>query len=177
MIHSTLKISLLFFVLISSCCYGQNIDSLVNLRVEWGDTPGIAAAFYANGKTTYYSHGFANAETKEMASAKTLFEIGSITKTFTTLLTALMIEKGKISLDDPIQKFLPANVRVPESGGKKITIENLATARSGLPGMPDNFAPADSQNPFIDYAKKQLYEFLNKYTLTREPAAVMNIPT
>src|SRR6185295_1860726 len=67
--------------------------------------------------------------------------------------------------------FLPADVKVPESGGKKITIENLATARSGLPRMPDNFAPADNQNPFIDYTKKELYEFLNSYTLTRAPGS------
>src|SRR6478672_2080436 len=140
--NPSLKNSFPFLILVSITCTGQNIDSLVNLRVAWGDTPGIAAALYANGKTTYYSHGFANAETKELVSPKTLFEIGSITKTFTNLLTAQRIEKGKISLDDPIQKFLPASVKVPESGGKKITIENLATARSGLPRMPDNFAPA-----------------------------------
>ena len=169
--NHSLKNSFLFLILVSITCTGQNIDSLVNLRVAWGDTPGIAAALYANGKTTYYSHGFANAETKELVSPKTLFEIGSITKTFTNLLTAQRIEKGKISLDDPIQKFLPASVKVPESGGKKITIENLATARSGLPRMPDNFAPADNQNPFVDYTKKELYEFLNKYTLTREPGS------
>lgn len=169
--NPSLKNCFLLISLIGASCYGQNIDSLVDLRVKWGDTPGIAAAVYANGKTTYYSHGFANAETKEMVNSKTLFEIGSITKTFTNLLTALMVEKGKISLDDPIQKFLPADVKVPESGGKKITIENLATARSGLPRMPDNFAPADNQNPYLDYTRKELYQFLNKYTLTREPGS------
>ncbi len=95
MIHSKLKATFLISALICTSGLAQNIDSLVKLRVDLGETPGIVVGIYAKGKTTYYQHGFANVETKEKAGPKTLFEIGSITKTFTTLATARMIENGQ----------------------------------------------------------------------------------
>jgi CubicO group peptidase (beta-lactamase class C family) len=53
-----------------------------------------------------------------------------------------MVKQGVLKLDDPIQIYLP-NAKVPEAGGKKITLRHLATHTSGLPRMPDNFNPQD----------------------------------
>jgi CubicO group peptidase (beta-lactamase class C family) len=97
-----------------------------------------------------------------------VFEIGSVTKTFTATLLADMVKRGLISLDDPVAKYLPKNVKMPARGGKEITLLDLATQRSGLPGMPSNFNPADPDNPYADYTAKKLFEFLSSYVLPRD---------
>jgi CubicO group peptidase (beta-lactamase class C family) len=101
----------------------------------------------------------------------TLFEIGSITKVFTSLLLADMTVRGELALDDPAGKYLPATVTMPERGGQQITLIDLATHRSGLPRLPENFYPKDPSNPYADYTVEQLYEFLNSYRLTRDIGA------
>ena len=71
----------------------------------------------------------------------TIFGIGSATKVFTTTLLADMVQDGLIKLNDPIDKYLPSNVKVPQYNGHKITIEDLATHTSGLPEFPPTTAP------------------------------------
>ena len=100
--------------------------------------------------------------------ADTVFEIGSVTKVFTSLLLADAVRRGEVALTDPVAKYLPPNVKVPERGGKKITLVDLATHTSGLPRMPTNFHPKDPGNPYADYTEAQLYEFLSSVELTRD---------
>ena len=99
----------------------------------------------------------------------TVFEIGSVTKVFTSLILADMIEKGEVKPDDPVAKFLPATVKVPSRNGRQITLLDLSMQVSGLPRLPDNLKPADPANPYADYDAAKLYEFLSRYTLTRDP--------
>ena len=98
-----------------------------------------------------------------------VFEIGSVTKVFTSLLLADMVQKGEVKLDDPVSLYLPKTVKMPERNGKKITLIDLATQSSGLPRMPNNFKPKDPANPYADYTPAQMYEFLSGYQLTRDP--------
>jgi D-alanyl-D-alanine-carboxypeptidase/D-alanyl-D-alanine-endopeptidase len=98
----------------------------------------------------------------------TIFEIGSATKVFTSLLLADMAQRGEVALNDPVAKYLPASVKVPERNGRSITLVDLATHTSGLPRMPTNFTPEDSTNPYADYSVDQLYQFLSSYQLTRD---------
>ncbi|HXH92698.1 MAG TPA: serine hydrolase [Thermoanaerobaculia bacterium] len=100
--------------------------------------------------------------------ADTVFEIGSVTKVFTSLLLADAVRRGEVALTDPVSKYLPPDVKVPERGGKKITLVDLATHTSGLPRMPTNFHPKDPGNPYADYTEAQLYEFLSSVELTRD---------
>ncbi|MES2442478.1 MAG: serine hydrolase [Pseudomonadota bacterium] len=102
----------------------------------------------------------------------TLFEIGSITKVFTALILADMVDKGEVSLDDPAAKFLPPGHRMPARGGRQITLRDLATHRSGLPRMPDNIGPmTDPDGPFAGYGEAKLLAFLDRYQLTRDIGA------
>jgi CubicO group peptidase (beta-lactamase class C family) len=98
----------------------------------------------------------------------TIFEIGSATKVFTSLLLADMVQRGEVALADPVAKYLPAEVKVPERGGRAITLVDLSTHTSGLPTMPTNFNPKDPANPYADYTVDQLYQFLSSYQLTRD---------
>ena len=99
--------------------------------------------------------------------ADTVFEIGSITKVFTSLVLADMVLRGEVKLDDPVAKFLPSTVKLPERDGKKIILLDLSNQVSGLPRMPDNFKPADMGDPYIDYSPALMYEFLAKVQLPR----------
>ena len=98
----------------------------------------------------------------------TIFEIGSATKVFTSLLLADMVQRGEVSLSDPVAKYLPPTVKVPERNGKQITLVDLATHTSGLPRLPANLAPKDPHNPYADYSVEHLYQFLSSYQLTRD---------
>jgi CubicO group peptidase (beta-lactamase class C family) len=100
----------------------------------------------------------------------TVFEIGSITKVFTSLLLADAVQRGEVSLTDPVAKYLPPNVKVPERG-RVITLQDLSTHTSGLPRMPSNFQPKDASNPYADYTEEQLYQFLSTHQLTRDVGA------
>ena len=101
----------------------------------------------------------------------TIFEIGSATKVFTSLLLADMVQRGEVALNDPVAKFLPAGVSVPERNGRQITLVDLATHTSGLPRLPANLNPKDPNNPYADYTPEQLYQFLSSYQLPRDIGA------
>ncbi len=98
----------------------------------------------------------------------TVFEIGSISKVFTSLLLMDMVRRGEVSVNDPVSKYLPASVKVPERNGRKITLADLSTQSSGLPRMPTNFHPKDMGNPYADYSVQQMYDFISGYQLTRD---------
>jgi CubicO group peptidase (beta-lactamase class C family) len=89
-----------------------------------------------------------------------IFEIGSITKTFTGLLLAQMAEQKKVRLDEPVRALLPAGTVAAPASGPEITLLDLSAQRSGLPRLPDNLRPADDSNPYADYDKKLLYAFV-----------------
>jgi len=101
-------------------------------------------------------------------NADTIFEIGSVTKVFTSLLLADMVQRGEVALTDPVAKYLPADVKVPERNARAITLQDLATHTSGLSRLPTNFTPKDPANPYADYSVAQLYQFLSTYTLPRD---------
>jgi len=108
----------------------------------------------------------------------TIFEIGSISKVFTSLLLADMVNRKGVALDDPAAKYLPEYVKVPERNGKSITLLDLSTHSSGLPLLPSNQKLnlregeiKDAADLFVFYSVNDLYQFLSSYTLPREPGS------
>jgi D-alanyl-D-alanine-carboxypeptidase/D-alanyl-D-alanine-endopeptidase len=101
----------------------------------------------------------------------TIFEIGSVSKVFTSLLLADMVIRKEVTLDDPAAQYLPEHVRMPERNGKPITLLDLATHSSGLPNVPSNMNRKDPANPYADYSVDELYEFLSGYALPRNPGS------
>ncbi|MGI9565758.1 MAG: serine hydrolase domain-containing protein [Nitrosopumilus sp.] len=114
----------------------------------------------------YYHYGTIEKDGKEI-DENTIFEIGSISKVFTTLILADMIEKNEISLDDPIDKFLPNTVKTPSKDGKKITLLDLARHTSGMPTFPDDF-PIWDLNKHHEYDKEKMYDYLERFEPSRE---------
>ncbi|MBK8741831.1 MAG: serine hydrolase [Betaproteobacteria bacterium] len=127
---------------------------------------GVAVALVDAGGIRVVTAGAAR-EGEAMTAAH-LFEIGSLTKTFTGLLLAIADDKGEARLDDPVEKFLPEGLQLRDSAGAPIRLVDLATHRSGLPRLATNMQPRDPQDPYADYTEQDLYDFLRAFAPTRE---------
>jgi CubicO group peptidase (beta-lactamase class C family) len=135
----------------------------VAARVAAGDNPSMAVAVYQNGNTDYYVSGYQNTETKVLASTNTIYEIGSITKTFTALLFSKMALEGKVSLDTPITNFFPDSLKLKDPKGVPITFKHLATHTSGLISYPLGYVPEVQDNPYLNLDKKAIYGYLKNF--------------
>jgi D-alanyl-D-alanine-carboxypeptidase/D-alanyl-D-alanine-endopeptidase len=146
----------------------DEVRSVLQDRIERAKrSVGIVVGLIDEKGTRIISFGKPVIDSKQSLDGNSIFEIGSVTKVFTATLLADMVERGEVSLNDPISKYLPKTVKTPTRDGKEITLLDLATQTSGLPRLPTNFTPKDQKNPYADYTVDQLYSFLSSYTLTR----------
>lgn len=147
---------------------GEIRSILVNRVDESKRAVGMAVGVIDENGRRVVGHGKLAQDRAEEPDGDTVFEIGSITKVFTSLLLADMLERGEVKPDDPVSKFLPSSVTVPSRNGRQITLLDLSMQISGLPRIPGNFKPADPADPYADYDAKKLYDFLSGYVLTRD---------
>jgi CubicO group peptidase (beta-lactamase class C family) len=119
--------------------------------------PSLVVAFIDGTNSEIASFG--KLEDGAVPDGRTVYEIGSITKTFTAALLADAIDSGRVTRDTAVATLLPA-FSIPTRKGKYITVADLATQSSGLPYMPDNLTPANCSNPFADYDVTKLKSFL-----------------
>jgi D-alanyl-D-alanine-carboxypeptidase/D-alanyl-D-alanine-endopeptidase len=139
------------------------LDKDIAVALKTGDLApstgaGVSIAVVKHGVTRIFSYGAAKPDS--------MYEIGSITKTFTGLVLSQMVEQGKVRFDDPVRELLPPS-SIPKPAVGEITLLSLATQHSGLPRMPDNLHPADPTNPYADYRPADLYAFLDKHTVAK----------
>jgi CubicO group peptidase (beta-lactamase class C family) len=106
-------------------------------------------------------HGARRVMAYGTARPDSLFELGSIGKTFTGLLLAQMASQGKVDLRDPVRDLLPPGAAAPPKGFE-ITLLDLATHHSGLPPMPDDAGPGDQRETYTDYHASDLYDFIKR---------------
>ena len=143
--------------------------AIIKQRVEEKRSAGIVIGLLEpDGRTRIVGYGDPGPGQPPL-DGNTVFEIGSISKVFTATVLATLVKEGRVKLEDPAQKYLPATVRLPARNGKQITLGNLSEQNSGLPRMPTNFRPSNPTNPYADYDVKLMYEFLSGYELTRDP--------
>jgi D-alanyl-D-alanine-carboxypeptidase/D-alanyl-D-alanine-endopeptidase len=121
--------------------------------------------------TRIFSAGKLDNGTGQEVNGDTVFEIGSITKTFTVLLLLDEVKRGEMKLDDPVAKYLPASVNVPGYNGKQITVLNLASQDSALPFNAGGLGGKDWLARYNAFTVEKMYSFLSTYQLTNEPGA------
>ena len=116
---------------------------------------GVTIGVVQHGVERIFSYGTAKDDS--------VFEIGSISKTFTGLMLAEMVLQGEVRLDEPVRELLPPDTVAKPASGDEITLVEISDQHAGLPRMPDNFHPADKSNPYADYDAKALYAFIAKH--------------
>lgn len=163
--------ALLLFLLFHLLLGAQNtlppeVVESIQARIDKKHSPSFAVGIIDVDGPHYYFFGKKNYD-GEPIDEHTIYEIGSISKTFTGILLAQMVKAGKVSLDDPVQKYLPESVNMPKWEGREITLGHLSDHTSSLPRLPANLQPKRMDNPYADYTVEDLYAFLNTYQLPR----------
>ena len=133
-------------------CVAQDpIESVVNAAVkpvlQKEGIAGMAVAVTVNGKQHFFNYGVASKETAKPVTENTLFEIGSVSKTYTATLAAYAQASGKLSLSDKASHILPA---LRGSAFDNISVLQLGTYSAG--GLPLQFpAEFDSPDKMLSY--------------------------
>jgi len=152
----------------------DEIRGILRDRVDrWKKSVGIVVGLIDDKGVRIISYGKPSKDSSQTVDGNTVFAIGSVTKVFTTTLLADMVERGEVSLNDPLSKYLPNSVRAPTRDGKEITLLHLATHTSGLPRDPEckNFLCTNLWSSGKRYSLDRLYAFLSSYKLTPDPGA------
>jgi CubicO group peptidase (beta-lactamase class C family) len=161
-----------FPILASAENFTDAIHAFLQYRVEVEKQDvGIVVGIVDANCSSIVSYGKLDNGTEQNVNGDTVFEIGSLTKTFTSLLLQDMVERGEMKLDDPVAKYLPKSVKMPTYNGKEITLLQLSTHTSGLPTASVTWIPKRADNPRADYTIEKMYDFVSGYKLTREPGA------
>jgi serine-type D-Ala-D-Ala carboxypeptidase/endopeptidase len=154
----------------------QNVLDTVNNAVlpmlQSGKSVGMSVGIIKDGQRYVFGYGKTHSLIGSFPTGDTIFEIGSLTKTFTCIVLAEMIDQGQLRLDDTIQQYLPEGVTMPRFEETEITLRHLATHTSGLPRIPNDMESVPGYcflNPYANYTVEDMYAFLSRYQLTRKP--------
>jgi CubicO group peptidase (beta-lactamase class C family) len=129
----------------------------------------IVVGVVSSNGTQVSEYGNISKANNTKVDGNTIFDIASITKTFATIVLADMVKQGLVKLNEPIEKYLPANnITVPSFNGHKITLKHLATHTSGLPDFPEGWVRNTT------YTNQQVYDFISNTTINREPGTLAN---
>lgn len=146
-------------------CLGQDnlprqIDDLLKSEMRTRQIPGVAVAVVKHGKISILkTYGFANLEHQVPVKPETIFQSGSIGKQFTAAAIMILVQDGKLALDDKLSKYFPD---VPNSW-TDLTVGHLLTHTSGLGDYPPEI---DLRR---DYTEEQLLDYFKKAPLAFRP--------
>jgi CubicO group peptidase (beta-lactamase class C family) len=147
---------------------GMKVDAYVRGEIEKEGIPGLALGVYRDGMIVKAEgYGLANLEWDVPVKADTIFQSGSVGKQFTATAVMMLVEQGKVALDDPVQKYFPA---APDSW-KNIKIRNLLSHTSGL-GEYENAARTKPDGPFylrLDMNEDELYKRITALPMDFQP--------
>jgi CubicO group peptidase (beta-lactamase class C family) len=149
----------------------QAVEAELRKFVEEGGAPGLAAALITPEGVTYFSSGVVAGEPGRKLDENTQFQVASISKLLTSVAMADMVREGRLSLDDPADKYLPKEYRLPILGGKAITLRTLATHTSGLPSS--DRSDKERKNA-VRYGWDYALKYLSKVKLGSVPGAKFN---
>lgn len=133
------------------------VDKMFQRKLGSDELP-LVIGLIAGEQTAIYSHGKMSPLSARRPDGDSIFPIGSVSKVFTGLLLAQMVESHHLSLSAPVENYVPAGVIVPTYKRHKITLLHLATHSSGLPAEVLPLGTSD-----------RMYRFLSSYHLNRRP--------
>lgn len=154
-----------FFVLLAANQLGvaqtsDAVDDYVRGEMQKQHIPGLALLVSRNGKPVRaQGYGFSNVELQVPVKPETVFQSGSVGKQFTATAVMILVEQGKVSLEDPLTRFFPD---APASW-TKVTVRELLSHTAGFTDYPNSF------NFRKDYTEAELLKIVEGIPLAYEP--------
>jgi CubicO group peptidase (beta-lactamase class C family) len=144
--------------------------------IDRGKSIGLVVAVVTPTNATIMTFGRPSLSSGAQTRADTLFELGSITKTFTALALARAIERGTVRLEQSVQELLPPGVELPEEA-HGVTLRHLTTHTSGFPRLAGNQSPLRGlgmllfgSDPYAGYSEADLLEGVRTVKLQSKAA-------
>lgn len=150
----------------------NDVDALVAPLIHQDSRLAVSVGVTNDKHTHFFCYGHPFQISEDSTTPDTLFEIASSTKVFTTTLLALLVEKGTISLDTPVNTLIPSAISLPHT----LTLLELATHTSGLPTMPGNVLFHLLRNPGNPYASYTYKEVLQAVQSFKKPSSTIPAP-
>jgi CubicO group peptidase (beta-lactamase class C family) len=144
----------------------EAVDFVLDYEISNAKIIGAALGVIYDGATHTFFYGQSSKTNTDKPDIQTMFEIGSITKTFTAILLADLEGKGSIRFSDPVQDYLPETVTLPMKDNAQMTLEHLVTHTASLPREAPNLDDyiTDELNPYQLYPETALYDFLGNFS-------------
>ena len=152
--------------------YAQKIEALVEPYLENEQFSGVSIGIVLDGMTWTLNYGQLSPTRKAKPSEDTVYEIGSISKVFTSILLADAVLADRVQMNQTIGSLMPQLQDTNGKVGEKITLKHLSQHMSGLPSMPTNFAPKNPNNPFAGYDHDLLVEYMKSAKLQGIPGTM-----
>ena len=140
--------------------FSEKFKNYIHDRVDSGENKSIIVGIYNNGERSFYAYGLPYDNSPYKVSENSIYQIGSVTKVFTSLLFAQLSHLNEITLEDKVGHYFPEKYN-QHLFFKNITFRDLLSHTSGLPRLPTNLKIMDVYNPYEGYKKEQLESYIS----------------
>ncbi|MET7327113.1 serine hydrolase domain-containing protein [Nonomuraea sp. NPDC005650] len=110
----------------------EKLSEFVEVTAEEFGIPGVAVGVLAGGREFRASHGVTSLDNPLPVDDRTLFHLGSVTKTFTATALMRLVAEGRVELDAPVRRYVPELTLADEAAAARITVLNLLNHTAGL---------------------------------------------
>ncbi|MFT3822560.1 MAG: serine hydrolase domain-containing protein [Chitinophagaceae bacterium] len=146
------------------------VQKAITVYMSNKNVAGLSVGVLDKGKFAIYNYGETKKGNGQLPTVNTLYEIGSVTKTFTGILLANAVVQGKLKLEDDIRKYLPGNYPNLQFNDQPVRIIHLSNHTSRLPSLVK--LPGTNEDPFdpaVQFSDKMLDEILQQITIDTLP--------
>lgn len=143
----------------ASAALSSDVSAAIERAVQRQTVRAAVVGTYDNGTIEVIGFGQLGRNNARAPDGQTVFEIGSISKVFTALLTQKAADTDRLDWNDPISKHL-AETKFQSPAVAAVTLRELASHTSGLPRIPDNMKTEDPLDPYAGYGRDHLLSYL-----------------
>ncbi len=152
----------------------KRINEILTPYAQKLSSASVSVGIFKYNETNYYGYGETVKGNNIIPDSMTIYEIGSISKTFTSLLMMQYLQDSELSATCAVNDFLPTDIPLLQHNNKPMQIKHLLNHTSGLPRLPENFATgSDPDNPYQHYDSSMVYDYLTTFVLQRDPGQTM----
>ena len=158
-----IMVSLLVFPTFAQDALQARVDEYIKIEMQKQKIPSVSLAVIRDGKISHIKgYGYANVEHQVPVKPETIFQSGSVGKPFTVMALMMLVEEGKIGLNDKLNKYFPD----APAEWNNITVRHLLTHTSGMTGYSEDF------NFRADYTEEEIYKLIKNSRLAFKPGEI-----